>query len=336
METERSVTIYQKCLSEISEIYEHARITLIQSYWSIGKIIVDVEQKHSSKAPYGKNVIERLSADLTKKYGSGFSVTNLKDMRRFYLVNPIGRPVAQLEWSKHLVLIPVKDDKVRRKLEKRALDENLTRDQLKKIVKEYRRKSFESGWQDNNLSCTRGSLFNYSLVDKKKTPYPKGKVIVDCGFNVWRSIAVENPKEFDEAGIFRSVKRKGAYSLEKAGNDRNMLYSYRCIIEEVIDGDTLWAVIDLGFDTSIRQKLRLRGIDAPEPHTEEGKKAKGYVERRLKKRPNVVIKTYKSDKYDRYLTDIFYLPEEIDSYRLAREGIFLNQELLDRGLVQLF
>jgi endonuclease YncB( thermonuclease family) len=337
MKTEIGESIYHKCFTDISEIYENARSALVKAYWHIGKHIVQVEQKRSVKAKYGKYVIKRLSEDLTKKYGegSGFSYANLCHMRNFYVTYSILQPARELEWSKYVELLYLKDEKKRKYLEKRAIEEKLTRNQLRRIVKDYNRNMIESRERINRLEYTRGLLFTYSLVDREKIPYPEGKVIVDCGFNVWRSVAVENSKEFDEDGIVRSVKRK-TYSLEKAGNDRDMLYSYRCIIEKVIDGDTLWAIIDLGFETNIRQKLRLRGIDAPEPHTEEGKRAKGYVERKLKKCPNVVIKTYKSDKYDRYLTDIFYLPGETDSYRLAREGVFLNQELLDKGLVQVF
>ena len=45
----------------------------------------------------------------------------------------------------------------------------------------------------------------------------------------------------------------------------------------------------------------------------------------------VVLKVYKPDKYERYLTDLFFLPELTDPALIAREGIFLNQLLLDEG-----
>ena len=44
-----------------------------------------------------------------------------------------------------------------------------------------------------------------------------------------------------------------------------------------------------------------------------------------------MIKTHGTDKYARYVTDVFYLPDEANSARVAREGNFLNQELLDIG-----
>jgi endonuclease YncB( thermonuclease family) len=102
----------------------------------------------------------------------------------------------------------------------------------------------------------------------------------------------------------------------------------------VIDGDTLWAVIDCGFDTLIREKLRFRGIDAPELDTPVGKKAKQFVTRTLNACSCVVIQTHKTDKYARYLSDIFYLPGCKQYERIASQGHFLNQELLDKGLAQ--
>ena len=49
-----------------------------------------------------------------------------------------------------------------------------------------------------------------------------------------------------------------------------------------------------------------------------------------------VIKTYGTDKYKRYVTDVFYLPGTDDMHTVAARGRFLNQELLDLGLVQAY
>lgn len=45
---------------------------LVQTYRNIGKYIVEYEQKGSERAEYGSNLLERLSADLTNRYGKGF------------------------------------------------------------------------------------------------------------------------------------------------------------------------------------------------------------------------------------------------------------------------
>ncbi len=90
----------------------------------------------------------------------------------------------------------------------------------------------------------------------------------------------------------------------------------------MIDGDTVVLYVDLGFKTYSRQKLRLRGIDTPELPTAEGIKAKTFVEEILKKTKMITIKTYRKDKYDRYLADIF----------VGSKEMFLNQKLLDEKL----
>ena len=58
------------------------------SYWEIGRRIVEAEQKGNRRAGYGEQLIARLSADLTIRFGRGFSVDNLEYMRRFFLVYP--------------------------------------------------------------------------------------------------------------------------------------------------------------------------------------------------------------------------------------------------------
>ena len=85
---------------------------------------------------------------------------------------------------------------------------------------------------------------------------------------------------------------------------------------------------------SLSQKLRLRGIDCPELDTEEGRRAKRFVESRLKGCDFIVVKTYKdrTDRFDRYLADVFYLPGAGDPSLVAREGTYLNQELLNEHL----
>jgi endonuclease YncB( thermonuclease family) len=103
-------------------------------------------------------------------------------------------------------------------------------------------------------------------------------------------------------------------------------------VERVIDGDTLWVNIDCGFNIMARQKVRLRGVDTPENVFPEGKRAGDFVKRVLGKCFFVIIRTYKTDLYDRYVSDLFYLPGETDPERVAVEGKLLNSEIIDRGL----
>ena len=55
------------------------------SYWEIGRRIVEAEQKGKRRAGYGEQLIERLSLDLSKQFGRGFSSQNLWQMRQFFI-----------------------------------------------------------------------------------------------------------------------------------------------------------------------------------------------------------------------------------------------------------
>ena len=68
-----------------NQVYQTINSTMTATYWEIGKQIVQEQQQGKSRATYGKEVLENLSKELTNEFGKGFSVTNLKNMRQFYL-----------------------------------------------------------------------------------------------------------------------------------------------------------------------------------------------------------------------------------------------------------
>ena len=90
---------YTTLVNDIAEIYNRARKTLVESYWQIGRRIVEQEQQGDGKAEYGAQLLEHLSEDLQHKLGKGFSVRNLRKMRRFYLNNRNRPAPADLTWS---------------------------------------------------------------------------------------------------------------------------------------------------------------------------------------------------------------------------------------------
>lgn len=58
------------------------------TYWEIGRRIVEYEQAGESRANYGEQLLKRLAEDLTARFGRGFGVVNLQQMRNFYLAWP--------------------------------------------------------------------------------------------------------------------------------------------------------------------------------------------------------------------------------------------------------
>lgn len=88
---------YGNLLDRVATLFTQARhnairdinLTQVFAYYEIGKEIVEFEQKGKSRGEYGEKLIERLSEDMSKKFGRGFSPTNLKMMRLFYQSFPI-------------------------------------------------------------------------------------------------------------------------------------------------------------------------------------------------------------------------------------------------------
>ncbi|MCX7011392.1 MAG: DUF1016 N-terminal domain-containing protein [Candidatus Sumerlaeota bacterium] len=87
---------YDGLLIELAHLIELARRTAARSvnavmtatYWLVGRRIVEHEQAGRERAGYGEEMLARLSADLTLRFGRGFSADNLESMRRFYLAFP--------------------------------------------------------------------------------------------------------------------------------------------------------------------------------------------------------------------------------------------------------
>ena len=85
--------INQKFLQDISELLFNARkqaktavnLSMVYAYYEIGRRIYEEEQQGKERAAYGKYLLKELSDYLSKKFGKGFSITNLKQMRQFYL-----------------------------------------------------------------------------------------------------------------------------------------------------------------------------------------------------------------------------------------------------------
>jgi endonuclease YncB( thermonuclease family) len=109
---------------------------------------------------------------------------------------------------------------------------------------------------------------------------------------------------------------------------RSLLYHYSVQVERVIDGDTLFCVVDLGFDIKMRSYVRLFGVDTPEIFGRdagpEGYEAKQFVLDWLASRPKLTLHSRRyneREKYGRILGEI-YSDEEVES---------LNEALVSNG-----
>ena len=90
-----------------NRVYQTINSTMTQTYYEIGKRIIQEEQGGEKRAEYGKELIKNLSYELTKEFGKGFSIDNLKNMRRFYLCFQKSETVSHqfsLSWSHYVFL----------------------------------------------------------------------------------------------------------------------------------------------------------------------------------------------------------------------------------------
>ncbi len=107
-----------------TELSQSINRTLVETYWSIGKYIVEFEQHGSAKAKYGDALLSSLSKVLRMRLGKGYSRPNLNNMRKFYLMYPICQTVSdKLSWSHICELITIEDDLERSFYEKECVAE---------------------------------------------------------------------------------------------------------------------------------------------------------------------------------------------------------------------
>ena len=94
--------------------YRQINFIMVEAYWNIGKQIVEEEQNGKERAEYGSYLIQELSTQLTKDFGKGFTTTNLKMMRQFYLAFPNSHTLCdQLSWSHYRLIMRIENSDAR-------------------------------------------------------------------------------------------------------------------------------------------------------------------------------------------------------------------------------
>ncbi len=119
--TPETSEIYNKVITLLKEargaVVRAVNQTMVLTYYEIGRIIVEEEQKGQNKAQYGKAVISELSKKLTKEFGKGFSKTNIKQMRSFFICYQKRQTLSdvfKLSWSHYLKLMRIDDENERK------------------------------------------------------------------------------------------------------------------------------------------------------------------------------------------------------------------------------
>jgi len=146
LERNTQADFYNKIVNLLKEarkgVVQTVNKTMVYTYFEIGRMIVEEEQKGKERAAYGKQILKGLSEKLRLEFGKGFSVTNLKQMRQFYLSYSIGQtlsdefeksetvslnfntPDFQLSWSHYLFLTKIDNINERKFYEIEAINNN--------------------------------------------------------------------------------------------------------------------------------------------------------------------------------------------------------------------
>ena len=129
-----------------NKVYKTANFAMVEAYWNIGKSIIE-EQGGNEKAEYGAGLLKELSKQMTQDFGKGFTVTNLKYMRQFYLMFPNGHALRdELSWTHYRLLIKVENDNAR---------------------EFYMQEAVKSQWSTRQLECQINSFFYERLLSSK-------------------------------------------------------------------------------------------------------------------------------------------------------------------------
>lgn len=324
---------YENLLTEIQKQIAQAQQNVVQNIarqkvvmaWNVGKII-DEHLSRNDKTGYGEKLMEKLVQD------TALSDNSLYRMRSFYQSYPkLPKDEKQLNWTHYQTLSGVKKDEERKRLENLVRDNSWTTDDLQTEVKKLKTKKpvRKKKLLKTKLHPERGQLFSYPLIKLENADV----TCIDCGFNFFREVENQS-KNLQNVDV---IKKDETYSLKKSDSHPRKFNTYKAYLDRVVDGDTIRVTIDLGFKTFHNEIIRLKGIDSAEIDSEAGKESARALTQILDKIPFLVVKTVKVDIYGRYVADVFFSDKnEIDAQKVADEGIYLNQLLLDRGLVKIW
>ena len=113
------------CINDIKTIIEQGRqaayssvnLVMINTYWNIGRRIVEEEQNGDARAEYGKQLIDKIAVELTIEYGNNYEARRLRDYRQFYLffrdLQIWHARVPNLKWTHFRTLLRVADEDAR-------------------------------------------------------------------------------------------------------------------------------------------------------------------------------------------------------------------------------
>ena len=191
---------------------------IVQSYWEIGEQIYK-ECGENERAEYGKEVLKYLSDRLTKEFGKGFDITNLRKMRQFYCAFPKRDSVRlELNWTHYRLIMRVENPRAR---------------------EFYVEECIKAGWSTRQLERQIYSFFYERLLASREKESVRNEINI-----------LEPKKELSPVDII-----KEPYILEFLGLDDSSLYHEKDIEQGIINHLQKFLLeLGRGFSFVARQK----------------------------------------------------------------------------------
>ncbi len=284
-------------------------------YFNIGSIITSFSLNNNLQL--NKKFISKLTEEAGVSRSHLFLSVQLSRLytKEFITTHP------SISWGHYRELITILDSALRDELENRIINESLSTREFSALVHRHRRPL------DNRTKLELPAL----SLNTYRVKHIDNISFIDLGFSVYNS-------SYDISAPFVVVTRDNNNNPQVTPTDRitESCYTYRAEVLKVVDADTFIMRIDHGLNTYTIHRFRLRGIDAPESETPEGEIATDFVTSMIPPGKKVIIRTYRTDIYGRYLIDLIYHPTSDDPDKIITDGIFLNSELLDNGFATLY
>ncbi len=166
--------IRQLLLEARQSVLKQVNTLMVQTYFEIGKRIVEQEQQGNQQAGYGTYLLETLSVELSKEFGKGFSKRNLELIRKFYLCYRIAKsPISQsISWTHYLHLMRISDENERAFYEIETIAGNWSVRELSRNINSalYTRLALSKDKQKVRELASKGQLIEQP-ADAIKDPY---------------------------------------------------------------------------------------------------------------------------------------------------------------------
>ena len=138
-ESDKLDVLFERVKSILSEARDRAwkavNSAMVVSYWEIGHIIIDEEQKGKSRAEYGKKIISGLAQRLSAEFGKGFDERNLWFIRSFYVAYPKMNALrSELSWTHYRLLLRVENPEARAFYEIEAVNAHWSTRELERQI----------------------------------------------------------------------------------------------------------------------------------------------------------------------------------------------------------